>query len=237
MSMIYSELLSKLDTKRGDKTSRKVGNNTYLKRRGANVAVSLHNTDVVTYTPDNSATLESGGWRTVTTKSRINEYIPGHLYTEAGIWYVAFYGVTYTYNDGMTLHDDGTVTGAGKAKSKSDTRREKRTIKAFAVDYINALMDGEIAPPGGGDCWHCLMFDKTGTGSSEHIRSHIAERYYVPSMLINAADTYGASIAAMDALASIWSGGKISESSYGIIRDQLQRMLYRFTSRGLGYQA
>jgi hypothetical protein len=243
--MIYTDLLAKLDTKRGDKTSRKVGNNTYLKRRGDSVAIRLHDTDVVTYAADNSATIDSGGWRTVTTKSRINEYIPGHLYTEAGVWYVGYYGATYTYCDGMTLHDDGTVSGAGKTQSKADIRREKRTTKAFASDYITALLDGDVPAPGDGDCWICLMMDTDGTGSNEHVRSHIAEQYYVPSMLVNAARTYGASIAAWSILDDIWhwkyngrrwQGAVAGDLDRGGI-DTLQRMLYRFANRCLGYQA
>lgn len=75
--------------------SRKLGNNTYLKRRGNNIAVMLHATDVITFKPDNTAVLDSGGWRTVTTKARMNKYLfddtrqTNYLYQDKGIWQLA----------------------------------------------------------------------------------------------------------------------------------------------------
>lgn len=43
------------------------------------MAVRLHNTDVVTYHPDGTATLYTGGWMTVTTKDRINAWSPARV--------------------------------------------------------------------------------------------------------------------------------------------------------------
>lgn len=60
-----------------NRESRKVGNNTYLKRRGDDtIAVRLHDTDVVTYHRNGDIVLDTGGWMTVTTKDRINSFIP-----------------------------------------------------------------------------------------------------------------------------------------------------------------
>jgi hypothetical protein len=59
-----------------NKTTRKLGNNTYGRIDGDSVAIRLHSTDVVTFTGDNKVTLNSGGWATVTTKARMNEYLP-----------------------------------------------------------------------------------------------------------------------------------------------------------------
>jgi hypothetical protein len=214
-----------------------VGNNTYLKRRGDNVAIQLHNTDVVTYTPDNAAILNSGGWRTVTTKARINDYIPGHLYTEAGVWYVSYHGTTYAYSDGMALNYDGTVSGAGEARSKADVRKEKRAIKAFANDYVDALFSGEVDAPSAADCWFCAMFDKNGTGSDDHMQSHLEESYFVPSMIVNAANTFGASWVMNQTLAAIWSGAPPDDWSARFAREQLTKMLYRFVCRAMGYHS
>ena len=77
------------------KDSRKVGNNTYLIRRGEgycrhadtgkplpgtivpedDIAVRLHYTDVVTFKCDGDIVLSSGGFHTRTTKDRINQYL------------------------------------------------------------------------------------------------------------------------------------------------------------------
>jgi hypothetical protein len=64
---------------------RKIANNTWLERRSTNfdsdiedpddeIAVRLHNTDVVTFRRDGAITLNTGGWFTVTTKERINRF-------------------------------------------------------------------------------------------------------------------------------------------------------------------
>ena len=57
------------------KVSRPIENNTRIEQRGEDYAVRLHETDVVTFHMDGSVTLDSGGWLTVTTKARMNEFI------------------------------------------------------------------------------------------------------------------------------------------------------------------
>ncbi len=85
--------------------SRRIGNNTYLQRRpGGEIAVRLHRTDIVTYRPDGSVILDSGGWRTVTTKARINQYMPAEcsLYQRDWEWYLERDGSDpIVFEDGM----------------------------------------------------------------------------------------------------------------------------------------
>lgn len=73
-----------------DKNKRKLERNTYLERRGDNFAIRLHQTDVVTYKPDDSIVLNSGGWLTMTTKARINQFLPAgiNLASDRGQWIV-----------------------------------------------------------------------------------------------------------------------------------------------------
>jgi hypothetical protein len=55
----------------------------------ATMSVMYHNTEVVNLT-NNVLTLRNGGWKTSTTKSRINQYA-GHLvgvYQKGGEWFV-----------------------------------------------------------------------------------------------------------------------------------------------------
>ncbi len=69
--------------------SRKLQNNTYLKRRGKQVqrigrklvnveviAVQLHATDVLSLFSDGRIRVNTGGWDTVTTRDRISRYLP-----------------------------------------------------------------------------------------------------------------------------------------------------------------
>ena len=78
--------------------------------------VQLHNTIIVSFTPD-TITLNSGGWQTVTTKKRMNEAADAWdlgfgVYQEKGEWWVCFRdptGANYwrdkrvPYFDGMVL--------------------------------------------------------------------------------------------------------------------------------------
>src|SRR5262249_27597834 len=59
-------------------------NNTRLIRCGDDYAVVLHSTAVVTIHQDGTYTLRTGGWRTVTTKDRINKYSPARVYSTNG---------------------------------------------------------------------------------------------------------------------------------------------------------
>lgn len=73
-----------------DRDSVKLGNNTWLVRLigfDAHIAVRLHNTHIVKFYADKPTTLHTGGWRTVTTKDRINEFIKGRVYQEDYSWY------------------------------------------------------------------------------------------------------------------------------------------------------
>jgi len=68
--------------------SRKLENNTYLKRRNWGrtkaIVVQLHSTDVITFFEDGRIEVSTGGWDTVTTRDRINSYLPKpwHVYGE-----------------------------------------------------------------------------------------------------------------------------------------------------------
>ena len=53
------------------------GNGTRLQRREDNsIAVNYRGTDVVTYEPDGRYRLNRGGWNTLTTQNRMEEYSP-----------------------------------------------------------------------------------------------------------------------------------------------------------------
>lgn len=78
----------------GDQTSVSVGNNTHLVRADqlaeeGRIELVLHSTPVVVFYSDNSAQLFSGGWRTVTTKDRLNRVLRPNgwsVYSERRTW-------------------------------------------------------------------------------------------------------------------------------------------------------
>lgn len=85
------------DTLLGKRDSRKIRHNTVLYRHAnGDIAVRLHNTDVVTFHHPNGersgqVTFSTGGWHTATTKERINRYAPAFVkvYQAKGAWYLA----------------------------------------------------------------------------------------------------------------------------------------------------
>lgn len=95
------------------KASRKIANNTYLKRRGKDIVVRLHSTDVITWHQNGDTTLNSGGWTTCTTRDRINSNLENRvgIYSERGRWFLRA-GETVPFEDGITIRSNGTIAGA-----------------------------------------------------------------------------------------------------------------------------
>jgi hypothetical protein len=86
--MNYAEAVSMVHGKTKQK-ARKVGNNTYAEIESDNsVSVRLHGTAVVRFYPNGLVKLNSGGWRTSTTKNRINKYSPVKVYQKKYEWYL-----------------------------------------------------------------------------------------------------------------------------------------------------
>ena len=72
----------------GNRTSRKLGNNTWLERDRLDVlVVRLHGTYIVHFHKDGAVILHTGGYRTVTTKDRINQFIKGRVYQKNYAWF------------------------------------------------------------------------------------------------------------------------------------------------------
>ena len=103
----------------GGREERTIAHNTRLRDATRNedgchfgaIAVRLHATDVVTYTQPGWLILNSGGYRTVTTKERINAFLPiGYgVFAKDFVWFVRIglwsddNGKTVPFEDGMTL--------------------------------------------------------------------------------------------------------------------------------------
>lgn len=112
--------------------SRKLQNNTYLQRHpGGDIAVRLHRTDVLTFSPGGEFTLDTGGWNTVTTKDRMNTYLPrdwrvgsdcgGRLFLWRNWRKVAHFD-----GDIVTIRPSGEVVGGDPEKAEAEWRAEVR---------------------------------------------------------------------------------------------------------------
>ena len=159
--------------------------------------IRLHHTDIIIFKTNGSIVFNTGGWQTVTTKERFNRFGKGRFYSDKGIWFYSpgsFDGPQYAFQDGMTLSRNGKVTKAGPDPRK--TLNLRKAVRAYAKAYIVALRAGDIPKPNNGDCWGCLKRATDGShpmGGKDHIRDHIKEKYYVPSLLVNALGAFGGS--------------------------------------------
>lgn len=75
---------------------------TYLKKNGDNIELVYHRTAVATYTKDNKIVLNSGGYRSLTTKVRMNSALGNRaqVFQHKHRWY-------YSTNDGTNPFEDG----------------------------------------------------------------------------------------------------------------------------------
>jgi hypothetical protein len=75
----------------GNRTQKKISGNTILYVSNENgekvVKIKFHQTDIVTFYSDGFFKVNSDGYRTSTTKRRINDYTNLGLYQSKGIWY------------------------------------------------------------------------------------------------------------------------------------------------------
>lgn len=221
------------------KESRKIANNTYLKRRGEDIALLLHQTDVVTFKPNGDIVLNSGGWRTPTTKERINiglvhtDYM---VWQERGVWYLGNngYNKTLVFADGMTIHEDGSVTGAGVDNPKADAKL-KAKVRAYAKLCASKI---PLDQPSGGDCWFCVLKTQTGqtmgdtAKDNSHFDHHIKEGYVVPALVHNAlTQCYNAKMAFWQAFKD--TGYPEDDLEFG--RRAVEKAVYRYILKRYGY--
>jgi hypothetical protein len=101
--MTHAEAVNMVRGKR-NANRRKVGNNTYAEiLSDGSVGIILHSTYVVKIHEGDLYTLNSGGWQTVTTKDRINQYSPKRVYQRDYQWYVKMNNKEYPFIDGMVV--------------------------------------------------------------------------------------------------------------------------------------
>ena len=235
----YDTALSMSKTRR-----RKLANNTYLTvhedKTDDYFGVKLHDTVIVRWYSDGRVVLDSGGWRTRTTKDRMNIALKDwSVWTEDGIWYVKGPLLTCAYKDGMTLYPDGTVSGEGDDPKLQ--KKIRKDIRKFTHKYMVAFWDGDVPTPGGGDCWGCYL----NMRDTDHLLSHMDEEYYVPSLLAKAIQRFPISQAARHVLSVAWSpdeaeaqGFSLEQEKVGwssdIANEQLEKSLRRYLYEQLG---
>jgi hypothetical protein len=113
--LTYTELDAKLQGR--CKHHRKLSHNTTAHRdySGLTKAIFIlyHNTDIMSFYPNGDIKLHIGNWFTVTTKQRLNQYLPSGIgvYSHRGEWFLYRGQPMAVFTNGMTIHPDGRITG------------------------------------------------------------------------------------------------------------------------------
>lgn len=248
--LTYEKATKLFSAARNPGAGRPLANNTRLFKQDGSFAVRFHNTDILTVQKTGAYILNSGGWRTVTTKARLNEYGPVNISQMRGQWYVRPHSANWNdpaqvFADGMRVTAKGRIIGAAGTREEKAATKLRKDIAAYAKEYTRKLYAGELPAPSGGDCWGCCMRTAEGDNpmghGGDHIREHVKEKYYVPSLLLLALDKMGASIAAKhDAAYRLKLPGWENTSTFGngdtrdFIRQQITRTLRRYCLQQVG---
>jgi hypothetical protein len=184
--------------------ARIVERNTFERFEDGARIIRLHATDVVSFKRGGRITLNSGGYRTMTTRGRINAYLPSRyaVHTHRGMWTVhdRESGASVPYYDGMTLPN------AFKARRKADANAKREaTLQKQIADFVKLIpIDGSPRiVPSAGDCFVCACERPHGnkyhgyptSGSrgdgGDHLLQHIREGYMHGTLIWNAVQWSG----------------------------------------------
>ncbi len=212
----------------GKKQERPLANNTRVRLvEPGKIAVRLHNTDVVVLDELGNVTLNSGGWKTSTTKARINEFSPVAIWQSKGVWSFNAGGKGYIFADGVTIHSDGSVSGDQPVTEQEQAKALRKQINAYAAKCAAAV---PLELPGTGDCLFCRCFDQAHSfGGTEHLQSHMDEGYVVPSLVYSALTAAGYDPHRQVAHAIVFGQGGSMSDSFG--KDAAKRSVRKYLLR------
>jgi hypothetical protein len=227
---------------------RKIANNTTaVLGPDGTVFIRFHTTYIVELTCEGSVLITSGGWKTYTTKERINDFLPVPfvIYQNRGEWYIRNYRTNeeYIYQDGIKFEPSGSgsydVIGASSVELERQNKKRRAAISKYADKFTAALLLGKIPKPSAADCFYCVMRDVQHNiplseiaGDVSHLESHIQENYFVPSLLVRAVEVYPISIYARGVIGSIWAdGAKYQYDVDGIAERKISSSIKRYLLR------
>ena len=206
MVLTYGEAERLYNSARSQKNGKPLANNTRLHRlNNGDFAVRLHDTDIIVINRDNRYTLNTGGWRTYTTKERINRFSPARIWQANNIWYIGTQSGERIFCEGIVVDRNGEPLNPDRLRDPKGVERVKRKLDRKVNEYINGFVAHVIThglpEPSGGDCWGCFFQRKDAprghiygtTMGVDHFFSHMEEDtpYYVPSLVWNAIRTRG----------------------------------------------
>lgn len=194
------------------RATKKLANHTYIVRDGENLAIRLHDTNILIFKPDGHIVVTSGGWKTVPTKARINKYLGSgrpSISQDRGIWYwvqwKSGWGRIGLYKDDDVINPKGLIVKPTPIDGDKKQLKLRNQIKTFAKLCASKI---PLDRPGGGDCLYCQGEAGTMPGCNfqdgtvengrvvtrpmdfrqkvDHLQTHMTEKYVVPAMVYNA---------------------------------------------------
>lgn len=167
------------------------------------ITVRYHYTDIVTYARSGDVEINTGGWNTLTTRGKIDQYMPlmecfyesidgeprsymgrkwtlgsenGELVVWKGNWSKekAKKGVKILRR--ATLRADGTIEPDCDIPTLNEQKKLRKRVSEYAKEYVDRFLKGEIPAPDAGDCWCCLLVgteDEKPGSNMDHIVTHV----------------------------------------------------------------
>ena len=124
-----------------------IGNNTKLVRRDNGIAVRHWSTDIITYHPNGSISLQAHN--SATTRARYNSYLNQRVWTEDGWMFINdSNGNEYRFEDDLMIESDGTINrtplfcekvGDYLGKEIPTTDVLAQTVAAFNLDEMSKV--------------------------------------------------------------------------------------------------
>lgn len=124
----FSDLMDFLD----GKDSKKIGFETYVVKVDDNtVAIKHYRTNIITIDATNIMTLDTNGWRSTTSKDRLNQFINcnrASINQKKGVWYIHGSNGSFEYEDGVEVHNNGYIITPSEKKAEQTNFKEKPHI-------------------------------------------------------------------------------------------------------------
>lgn len=137
--MTHTEAATNFDRCRNKTTGYLLAKHTRLQKRGRAFAVRYYDTDIVLIRPDGKYRLNSGRWRTITTKNRMNSILPGRgIGLTQGIWHIR----DQVYIDGMLVEENGNILK--KTKPLSDALSIRRKVDNKCRKFIDLVVTASL---------------------------------------------------------------------------------------------
>ena len=192
---------------------------------GENIII-FHNTIIISE-KDGIYTLNSGGWRTSTTKDRINKYSPARINQHNSLWYLQG---GYLFYDGVQVNSLGEIVSKKVVPDRIEKKNER--MKERIRKYCLLITEKNLPIPSSGDCWLCSLRTEEGTPMGElnhnhgHLLDHLKEKYLHGSILVNAMREYGY----RDEQLGLFYSMKIVNTFRRATRKYLQKRLLTFNN-------